>query len=450
MLDIIQNNPFRILGVYADASAAEIKRNETKIRRFLEVGKSITFPTDELGNLPAPIRTNESLDKALSSLNLPQEKLYHALFWYSKDNSCRLDQCVDDLISGKIDEAIGKYAILLYNEEILSSSQKIILGNILFGTSEVIEMCVDGLFTIDKSKKMLGLCEIHLQQHDFLTAKNKLIAEPVNTINACISTAKNADKSTPEKCLQVCNQLINSTKQSLMELMVLLGLMDSDYQRIADSLAKQILQYGINYYNDSEEDNKIDKALTVQEYALYIAVGKFTKDRCQQNVDILRKHKEQAGSSKDIETIVNLLQGLDARPNRMSSASDFVDECIPILSRLKVSLGANDELYIKICSAVANNALGFAIKLVNNNTESKSLAESAMVLIAKIEKLDMDIATRNRINTNKNTLTMNIIRMPSGFEKANSETGGCLGSLVSYIIWFAILGAIAGLAQLCS
>lgn len=55
MIDIIQNNPFRILGVYSDASAAEIKRNETKIRRFLEVGKTATFPTDDLGNYPYPI-----------------------------------------------------------------------------------------------------------------------------------------------------------------------------------------------------------------------------------------------------------------------------------------------------------------------------------------------------------------------------------------------------------
>lgn len=445
MIEVIQNNPFRILGVYVDASAAEIKRNETKIRRFLEVGKSVTFPTDELGNLPVPERTNESLDKALSLINLPQEKLYHALFWYSGDNSCPFNQCIDDLLSNDMEEAIGNYVILLNNEEIISSFQKNVLGNVLFGSSEVIGFCLDGLFKIDKSKKMLELCETYLQPQDFTAAKTKFIAKPVDEINAYISTAKNADKSTPEKCLQICKQLINSTRKPLRELKVLLGPRDLDYQRIADSLAKQILQLGINYYNETDDDDKIENALSVQEYALSIAVGKLTKDRCQQNVDILHKHQQQSVSNSDVEEIATLLKKLENRSQTISSANDFLDECIPILSKLKITLGETNELYITISSAIANNALGFVINIVNKDTNSKSLAQSALAVIKRIEDLDINSETRKRIISNKLILLNNIAHMPSDFERANASTGGCL----SYLIWAAIFIVIVFLAKTC-
>ncbi len=459
MIDIIQNNPFRILGVYADASAAEIKRNETKIRRFLEVGKSVSFPTDELGNMPAPIRTAESLDKAISSINLPQEKLYHALFWYSKDNSCFFNECIDYILTDELGYAYMEYFGLLRDTDSSASIQKIVLGNIMFDLSTVKDLCLNGLLTIEKNEETLYYCEMAMltAPEDYLAAKSKIIAEPISSINSCINTARNADKSTPAKCLQVGELLIDSTKQPLSELRTLINDDDDqDYLRIADSLAKEILQCGINYYNGSNDADKIDKALVIQEYALSIAVGKLTKDRCKKNVDILRKQKKQARTNGDVEAIVHLLEGLEERPDQMRSAFQFVDECVPILSKLKLSLGSNDELYIKVCSAVANQALGFTIKLVNRDTNSKQLAENAMSLIEKIETWDLDPDTRNRIATNKSTLRMNMMRLPAGtsssswLEKIDEDSNGCLTGMLKYVVYLAILGAIVWLAQLCS
>ena len=458
MIDIIQNNPFRILGVYSDASAAEIKRNETKIRRFLEVGKTATFPTDNLGNLPLPNRSVEALDKALSLINLPKDRLYHALFWYSKDETSHDLACgIEELLRCDYLSALSFYSQFLHNT-INDSSVSLLVESTGLQANEVVHLFLDGFYTIVQGKEYLNFCRDGLLPEDLDYAKSKVIGEPLSAINASISAAKNADRSTPAKNLQVGKKLIKDTKSSLKELKDILGMTDSQYQIAADSLAKQILQCGINYYNDTDDDDKIDKALEIQEYALSIAVGKLTKDRCQQNVDILHKHKQQKGADKDIEAIVKLLQGLDSRPDRMSSAVSFVDECIPHITALQLSLGKSNDLYIKICSAVANNALGFAIKLVNRDTDSKSLAESAMSLIEKIENLDVDLNTRNRITTNKSTLKMNIARMPSGFDKVNDATDGCLGGilvgigeLIFRIIGMAIIiGIIAGIAQMCS
>ena len=376
--------------------------------------------------------------------------MYYALFWYSKDETSHDLACgIEELLRCDYLSALSFYSQFLHNT-INDSSVSLLVESTGLQANEVVYLFLDGFYTIVQGKEYLNFCREGLLPEDLDYAKSKVIGEPLSAINASISAAKNADRSTPAKNLQVGKKLIKDNKFPLKELKDILGVNDSQYQIAADSLAKQILQCGINYYNDTDDDDKIDKALEIQEYALSIAVGKLTKDRCQQNVDILHKHKQQKGADKDIEAIVKLLQGLDSRPDRMSSAVSFVDECIPHITALQSSLGKSNDLYIKICSAVANNALGFAIKLVNRDADSKSLAESAMSLIEKIEKLDVDYNTRNRITTNKSTLRMNIIRMPNGFEKANNATGGCLGTILSYAIWFAILGAIAGLAQLCS
>lgn len=425
MLDIIQNNPFRILGVYIDASAAEIKRNETKIRRYLEVGKSVTFPTDELGNLPAPARSSESLDKALASINLPNEKLYHALFWYSKDNSCLFNDAIDDILSGVLDEALGAYTNVLYNEECFSSLQKIILGNILFETSEVIGLCLDGFFTIEKSKNMLELCEAFLHPQDYETAKNIITARPVDEINACLSSTKNADQSTPAKCLDAGVKLMNSAKQPLADLRALLDESDSDYQRIADSLAKQILQCGINYFNGSDDDDSIEKALEIQEYALSIAVGKLTKDRCRQNVDILLKQKKESPPAEvkdEHAKIMEEIKDFNSKPDTIAHALTLLKNTKSCLKTIRRKLERDNEYYRSISTTLAENALHNVIEVVNEAL--KQLEEDVIERQVKMKfppKPQSAFTYGSRMNSAVAAVLQAQFRKEFGFDIPNPE-----------------------------
>ena len=77
-------NPFRILGVYANASIKDIKANEAKAKAFLNVGRDVTYPCD-FNQLLSPIqRTAGMMASANSQLTLPNEKIKHALFWFVK------------------------------------------------------------------------------------------------------------------------------------------------------------------------------------------------------------------------------------------------------------------------------------------------------------------------------------------------------------------------------
>lgn len=70
-MEIIDNNPYRILGVYANSPLRERVANACKARAFLKVGKSVSFPLDLTGYLHPLNRTGESFARAESSVALP-------------------------------------------------------------------------------------------------------------------------------------------------------------------------------------------------------------------------------------------------------------------------------------------------------------------------------------------------------------------------------------------
>ena len=92
MLEIITNNPFRILGVYSNCKQTEIVRNVGKMKAYLNVGRSVEFPTDMQGLLPNLNRTLEITQAAQAAINLPNDKIRYALFWF-----CNADPIDDRL-----------------------------------------------------------------------------------------------------------------------------------------------------------------------------------------------------------------------------------------------------------------------------------------------------------------------------------------------------------------
>ena len=118
--------------------------------------------------------------------------------------------------------------------------------------------------------------------------KDKAIAEPIAIISAEIAKAKNVKNDDFNAQYRAGFSLKNNTKEPLDIIRSLLKKSDMQYQMIADNLAKQILQCGINYYNNTDEDEyvKIDIAYDLQSYAYSIAIGKLTKDRCKENIEM--------------------------------------------------------------------------------------------------------------------------------------------------------------------
>ena len=289
-----------------------------------------------------------------------------------------------------------------------------------------------------------------------------LVKPIIDEISLAISEAKSAKGSSAN--YRAGEKLMNSTKGSLSQLKGLLGVSDMQYQMIADKLATTILQCGINYFNETEDDDAPQKAMILQGFALSIAVGQVVKDRCKENVDVLKKIGPEYAIRKEMDAIGKLLKNFN-NPSSIysgspifdsySSASPFgikkskyseldilnlIRNARPELNKIKAKLGSNDDTYLKISSAIASAAINALVDIINKEQESVSIygTSAALMLRPKIESavqtmsvigtLDMTSQCRTYYNNNNNTLS-SINRQ---LQPKPSSSGGCYIATMAY------------------
>ncbi|MBQ0086781.1 MAG: hypothetical protein KBS72_03735 [Bacteroidales bacterium] len=475
MLDVVVNNPFRVLGIFTNAKQSEIVRNLGKIKAYLNVGKEVSFPED-LNYLLGDIhRSLDSAQKSQSSIKLPADKIRYALFWFCKNDAFddlaishivnqELDNAIEILsrkisfssiinlaviavIQKRYSDAIALYSQLAHNEELRISFSSVVCDDTFqISGDDLIHIVIDELLT---EADPMVLINAMSDKEDIAYVSEKALSEPLARINNEISTAKSVSASDATASLRAGRALIKNTSFALNTVKSLVGETNIQYQSIADNLAKQILQCGINYFNNSDDEpsSKLSNALEIQEYATRIAVGKLVKDRCLQNLNILKKQKEQSVVDKDIRSIASILESHKLKGDSISNATALIDSVQPYLNNIKATLGEYSEGYLSISSAIANHALSMIISVINKNTDSRSNSKAAKEAIEKIQKMDLDTSTKSRVSQNLSIISSNLAAMPSGYEKADRATGGCLSQILGYVIFF---GIIALLAQLCS
>ena len=81
-LKVITQNPYRQLGIFANASTKDRVAAIGKLKAFLKVGRQMESPFDKI--LPAIERSVESVAEAEHQLTLPAEQMRYAQFWFVK------------------------------------------------------------------------------------------------------------------------------------------------------------------------------------------------------------------------------------------------------------------------------------------------------------------------------------------------------------------------------
>lgn len=442
MLDIITYNPFRVLGVYSSAKQAEILKNANKMKAYLNVGKEVSFPTDMNYLFSQINRTTESVANAQTDINLPIDRIRYALFWFCSaspvdevalnnlvaENSAKaieifekkssfasiLNLAVLSIAQKQYSSAASLYALLIRTPEYRSKLLATVCDETFkISENELMHVVIDELLKVEKPLKLVGA---FTDAGDKAYVSEKALSEPIAIITFEINKAKSVSGTDADASLRAGKVLIRNTKAALSTIKSLVGTSHPQYQSIADNLAKQILQCGINYFNNSDDDDDVEKALEIQQYAFNIAIGRIIKDRCKQNVDILLKKKDQAAYEKDLAAIAVELQSFQSATPSISRARMLVNNCKPHLEVIKSNLGSNDEFYLKISSVVANNALGMLVSVVNDAQSSSSVAsgivsgslastiDEAIRAMSLIGSMDMTSQERYHFNQNNSTL----------------------------------------------
>ncbi len=458
MLGIICGNPFRVLGVYSNAAKREIVRNQGKMDVFISAGRNVSFDSDLISVISTPVeRTKLTVQTALAQINLPQDKIKYGLFWPCVKTPAD-SLAIDALKSGSYDSAISALSSEdNYSAKINLSFIGLLKGdyqlairvfNLLISNATMrkafVEDVTDETFTISRDELMHlyldelvkevpagSLIPILTHQSDKKYLTQQAVNEPISTIESAIQVAKAVRRTDAEESLKAGKKLIRDTKEALESLSAYYSKDDFEYQKVADALADQILQCGINYFNNSDDakSTKIKNALAVQKYALGVAAGQLEIDRCTQNVNILRKQQEQLppdSVAAEDTAIKVLIASFNRSDNTFSSISSFLVNCSKSVVKIKEKLGKNNSYYLKVSTLVVNSALSELIDLVNSTLESlnnhttsvsdaKSALSSAWHITIDMDKFDIEKDFLNsRYSPNKGTLE-HMIEEAGGF-----------------------------------
>lgn len=473
-MHIIQNNPYRTVGLLVGATAREQERQVKRLKQFIEAEQDpqddFSFPT--LGNLH---RTLDKVNEAASKLNLDSDKMSSALFWFYKGNPITDEPAFDAIKEADLDQVINIWTKLTSNGEVsqrnasaYSNLGTLYLSGILEGTntneaileqgislklkfleSDFIKdfkaLATDETFkTTKKELQLLFLNQVQseveksgtvtsnkfldiLTKQEFSAKEDFLkgfVQKPIEQIEKKIEESKSKRKANKANSIKAANSLLADTKESIKQLKSILGTTNIKYTSIADKLAMEFFACGRDYFmhfKDTDTDPS-DYSMKLFKNAKSYAVGNIAKQQIDENIKDLQewiddkperdKHKKV---EEDLKFITSKLERFQNLSDTVSNAKDLVDSCKPKLANIKSILGSTDDFYLKLSSAVANNALGMLVTAVNTAQESievrigdfttlRSVVRSALSVSESIGSFDLVSSQRTHYSKNHTAL----------------------------------------------
>lgn len=348
-MNTILNNPYRIVGLLVAATAKEQTKQISRLKKYIEAEQDpqddFSFPA--LGDFH---RTIEIVEEAASKLNLDNDKINAALFWFWNGNPITDEAAFENLKSGDIEAAyeIWDKLITKTDEEgkrfwkpvteknysafhncsvlnIIRSNGNLhnaIVASLYFLESDLVNKFVSSVAdethkTSKKELQLIFLNQLHLDLEankkaslpKFLEILNKqefvakqdfmkgFVQKPIEQIEQKIETTKNKRKASKANAAKAGQELFTATVNDLTQLKSIVGTSDIKYTSIADKIANEILQCSIDYFNDSQEKDSssdyADTAMKLAKQAQGIAVGNLTKDRVKDSINTLEEMKDR-------------------------------------------------------------------------------------------------------------------------------------------------------------
>jgi hypothetical protein len=345
----ILNNPYRIVGLLVGATTKEQSKQISRLKKYIEAEQDpqddFSFPA--LGEFH---RTLESVEEAASKLNLDNDKINAALFWFWNGNPITDEAAFEALKSGDIEAAYEIWDKLItktdeegkrfwkpvteknysafHNYSVLEiirangNLHNAIVASLYFLESDLVQKFVSSVAdeTYKKNKKelqLLFLNQLHseieankkssipkfleiLNKQEFVAKQDFMkgfVQKPIEQIEHKIETAKNKRKASKANAAKAGQELFTSTASDLTQLKSIVGASDLKYTSIADKVANEILQCSIDYFNymqdiDSETDYA-EIAMKLAKQAETLAIGKLTKDRVKDSIETLEEMKDR-------------------------------------------------------------------------------------------------------------------------------------------------------------
>ena len=322
---LVGKNPYRILGVYANATSKEMQKNLSRISAFAKVGRSEGFPTDFLAAFRVasalmrvefeaavfePRRDEAAVAAAQAQLHSAGDRLVHLCFWWT----CATP--ADEAAFRKLEtgDLMGALAVWNRAHNVSAVVNAMTTSWLLADTATVgakaeelfctmgDELCalVDPTLRLEPEalirRFFVALTDVGCRVETLPQGTHEVwrrlwseyAAVPyLRAIEKEVAAAASLG-DVPAENLQAAKRLKTLAVRVLPQLKKIYADDVLAYQVQADKLAEAVLQRAIVFFNESEGGEVVYQAMPLQQYALSIAEGEPTRQRCRENVAVLQ------------------------------------------------------------------------------------------------------------------------------------------------------------------
>jgi len=490
-VEIIQNNPFRILGLPVTASDREIAKRVNDLSTFCEFGKEKQYDVDFLF-ISDFKRTSESVERAASQIELPEQKLLFSNFWFWHGNS------IDDLVfevlkDGNVEKALTLWQHPIERDELSSKhlsnyknyallnlivslqSENINIDNFrqainrfvsIFSHPSYLEFIraitgrthtttatqtqrsfVDELYKnifqktntdrrISAKEFIDSFKSANKEVRQFVSSK--FVTEPIHEIEKAIERSSVIRNNEPDQAYITAKEILASSKQAIDFLNNILPKEDIQLQTILDKLAEELLACSTAFYNAIyEEDQKvaIQKSLELTNLAGTLACGYATKKRINKDLEqikILKKSEKNAEYIEEIMGNLNALPKLDSiSPSQLQALPESLNKLLSDtrrpLAALKSSGPEGMEHHAGFSNLIVQVCLGCCIHYANKTNDYTPVVK----ILEKLVSMPMEPDVRLHYVTNLKVLAGNVA-VKSANERAAASSGGCYIATLVY------------------
>ena len=322
---LVGKNPYRILGVYANATSKEMQKNLSRISAFAKVGRSEGFPTDFLAAFRVasalmrvefeaavfePRRDEAAVAAAQAQLHSAGDRLVHLCFWWT----CATP--ADEAAFRKLETGDLEGAREIWNRRSnVSAVVNAMTTSWLLADTATVGAKAEELFCtmgdelcalVDPTLRLepealirrffVALTDVGCRVETLPQGTHEVwrrlwseyAAVPyLRAIEKEVAAAASLG-DVPAENLQAAKRLKTLAVRVLPQLKKIYADDVLAYQVQADKLAEAVLQRAIVFFNESEGGEVVYQAMPLQQYALSIAEGEPTRQRCRENVAVLQ------------------------------------------------------------------------------------------------------------------------------------------------------------------
>ncbi len=345
-MNIIKQNPFRILGLVGNTTEKELQKQIDIIKRYAEVGKTKSFDYDFefIGDFT---RNSDDIQQASNSIEQAHKKLLYSLFWFVKDNQFdeiafnnlkenQADKAIEiwnktlkeeitsknyssyhnlstlyialSTIDNQIELELLQIGIALkgnlIHSEILKDFSKLVTGNGIANVPiEISKKFVDEVIELLKPylNKNNGLSTNDLISlfNTYPTGIQKYISSkytegPISNIENKIDKTIKKRKDNARNAVEYGEELYKSTDSDINLLKKLMDGSNMQFQMLVNKLANELLECSIVFYNywskDSAENfDPFTDTLRIAKYARNVGPSGQAESRVIETIDALEE-----------------------------------------------------------------------------------------------------------------------------------------------------------------